>query len=230
MEVDLGRSHIVLDGNPAPQRDTAAQFSAHICCGQTARWIKMPLGREVGRGPGDIVLDGDPAPPQRKRRHSSHPIFSPCLLWPNGWMDQDATWYEGRPQPRRHRVRCGASSLPPKRGHSPQFSPDVCCGQDPGAQAVSQQVTVSYPLGSRLPLLSARPAVTFPATEHHRPLAGTKLYCLVTEAHRCEQLAQGCWLLCSDASSRIEPATTDRKFNDLLIALPRHLFFVHSLI
>ena len=19
----------------------------------------------------------------------------PCLLWPNGWMDQDATWYEG---------------------------------------------------------------------------------------------------------------------------------------
>jgi len=24
-------------------------------------------------------------------------------------------------------------------------------------------------------------------------LAGTKLYCLVTEAHRCEQLAQGCY-------------------------------------
>jgi len=20
------------------------------------------------------------------------PIFGPCLLWPNGWMDQDATW------------------------------------------------------------------------------------------------------------------------------------------
>jgi len=34
-----------------------------------------------------------------------------------------------------------------------------------------------------LPLLSARPAVTFPAAEHHRPLAGTKLYCEVTEAH-----------------------------------------------
>jgi len=31
---------------------------------------------------------------------------------------------------------------------------------------------------------------TFPATEHHRPLAGTKLYCLVTEAHVCEQLAR----------------------------------------
>ena len=22
------------------------------------------------------------------------------LLWPNGWMDQDATWHGGRPQPR----------------------------------------------------------------------------------------------------------------------------------
>jgi len=22
-------------------------------------------------------------------------------LWPNGWIDQDATWHEGRPQPRR---------------------------------------------------------------------------------------------------------------------------------
>ena len=48
---------------------------------------------------------------------------------------------------------------------------------------------VSHPPGGRLPLLSARPAVTSPAAEHHRPLAGTKLYCLVTEAHRCKQLA-----------------------------------------
>jgi len=24
------------------------------------------------------------------------------VLWPNGWMDQDATWYEGRPSPRPH--------------------------------------------------------------------------------------------------------------------------------
>ena len=44
--------------------------------------------------------------------------------------------------------------------------------------------------GGRLPLLSARPAVTSPAAEHHRPLAGTKLYCSMTEAHVCKQLAQ----------------------------------------
>ena len=64
---------------------------------------------------------------------------------------------------------------------------------DPGVQAVSTQVTIRHPPGSRLPLLSARLAVTFPATEHHSPLAGIKLYCCVTEAHRCEQLAQGCY-------------------------------------
>jgi len=38
----------------------------------------------------------------------------------------------------------------------------------------------------------ARPTVTFPTARHHRPLAGTKLYCLVTAWHVCWQLAQGC--------------------------------------
>ena len=40
----------------------------------------------------------------------------------------------------------------------------------------------------------ARSTVTFPAAGHRRPLTGTKLYCLVTEARVCEQLAQGCYL------------------------------------
>ena len=31
--------------------------------------------------------------------------------------------------------------------------------------------------------------VIFPPAEHHRPLAGTKLYCLVTEAHVCERVS-----------------------------------------
>jgi len=64
-------------------------------------------------------------------------------------------------------------------------------GADPVVQAVSLPATISHPPGSRLLLLSARPAVTFPAAQHHC-LVSTKLYCLVTEAHRCEQLAQGC--------------------------------------
>jgi len=50
------------------------------------------LARTVGLGPGHIVLDGDPAspPPKKKGAQSPNPIFGPCLLWPNGWMDQDA--------------------------------------------------------------------------------------------------------------------------------------------
>jgi len=58
---------------------------------------------------------------------------------------------------------------------------------------VYRQSARSHPPGGRLPLLSARPTVTFPAAEHHCPLAGTKLYCLVTEAYTCEQFAQGCY-------------------------------------
>ena len=72
-------------------------------------------------------------------------------------------------------------------------------------------MTISHPPSSRLPWLSARLAVTFPAAEHHSPLAGTKLYCLVTEEHRCKQLAQGCY----SASAQIRIWT-----HDLLIASP----------
>jgi len=51
----------VLDGDRAPpqQGGTAAlYFSANVYCGQTAAWIKMPLGMDVGLGPGHVMLDG----------------------------------------------------------------------------------------------------------------------------------------------------------------------------
>ena len=50
------------------------------------------------------------------------------LLWLNGWMDQDATWYGDRPRPRPHCARWGPSS-PTQKGHSPQFLAHVYCGQ-----------------------------------------------------------------------------------------------------
>jgi len=54
-------------------------------------------------------------------------------------------------------------------------------GRSTGSQPADDYI--SHPPGGRLLLLSAKPAVTFPAAKHdHRPLAGTKLYCLVTEA------------------------------------------------
>jgi len=50
-----------------------------------------------------------------------------------------------------------------------------------GPRAVSGVQAVSpHSAGGKLPILSASPAFTFPAAEHHCPLAGTKLYCLVT--------------------------------------------------
>ena len=101
--VGRGPGHYVLDGDPAsppPNGGRAPQFSSHICCGQMAAWIKMPPGMELGLSPGDFVLDGDPALPSPKRDRGPSPIFGPFLLWPNGCMHQDATWYGRRPQPR----------------------------------------------------------------------------------------------------------------------------------
>jgi len=40
---------------PSP-KGAQPQFFVHVCCDQTAGWIKMPLGTEVDLGPGDIVL------------------------------------------------------------------------------------------------------------------------------------------------------------------------------
>jgi len=71
-EVGLGPGDIVLDGDPAPaqKRGHSPQFSAHVCYGQMAGWIKMPLGTEVCLGADDIVSDGDPASP--KKQHTPH--------------------------------------------------------------------------------------------------------------------------------------------------------------
>jgi len=81
-----------------------------VYCGQTAGWIKMPLGVEVGLGPGHIVLDENPAP---RKGAQQPPVFGPCLLWPN--VDQDAT--------RRHYLTWGPSS--PRKGaqQPPLFGP-----------------------------------------------------------------------------------------------------------
>jgi len=105
------------------------QFSDNVRCGQTVGWTKMPLGMEVGLGPGDFVFDGEPAPPfPPDKTAQPAPIFGPCLLWPNGWMDEDATWYGSRSRPRPHCVRRGPSS-PHERGTTASlFSAQLYCG------------------------------------------------------------------------------------------------------
>jgi len=100
-----------------------------VYCGQTVGRIKMKLGMQVGLGAGDFVSvsDGDPAPLPQKGSwvRSPHRIFGPCLLWPNGWMDQDATWHGCRPLSRRYCVTWEPSSPPQKGGRAPSpiFSP-----------------------------------------------------------------------------------------------------------
>jgi len=47
--------------SPLPKKGRTPQFSVRVYCGQTAAWIKMQLGTEVGVSLRDIVLDGDPA-------------------------------------------------------------------------------------------------------------------------------------------------------------------------
>jgi len=48
------------------------------------------------------------------------------ILWPNGWMAQDATLYGGRPRPRRHCVRWGPSSIPNGGTAVSHFLAHVC--------------------------------------------------------------------------------------------------------
>jgi len=101
-----------------PPKGLSPQFSAHICCGKMAAWIKMSLGMELGLGPGDFVLDGTTLPPPQKRGGAPQ-IFGPCLLRPNGWMDEAGTCHGGRPQLKRLCVRWGPRSPPQKGGGAP---------------------------------------------------------------------------------------------------------------
>jgi len=91
----------------------------------------MKLGMQVGLGPGHIVLDERPAPAPPKRH--SPPIFRPCLLWPNRWMDQDGTWYGGKPQPRRFFFVLDPAPVAKKGAEPPpQFLAHFYCGQRAG--------------------------------------------------------------------------------------------------
>jgi len=117
----LNLGHIVLNGDPTPPKKSTAPIFAHVCCGQTAGWIKMPPSTEINLRPGDIALDRQPAPPPQKKKwgDTAAPHFSAHVLWPNGLIDQNATWYGGGPQPWRHCVRWGL--IHPKGAQPPIF-------------------------------------------------------------------------------------------------------------
>jgi len=114
----------------------------------------MPLRMEVGLGPGDIVLDGDPVPSPKKAYSS--PQFSAHALWSNSFINQDDTWYRGRPRPRRHRTRWGSSSPPQTKGIAPHFRP-MYCGQTAGW--IKMSVGTEVGLGPGDIVLDSKPAL-----------------------------------------------------------------------
>jgi len=83
----------------------------------------------------DFVLDGDHVLPFPTRGWS--PPFvnfransGPCLLWPNGSVDQDGTSHGGGPRYTPHCARWGPKYRPPKGAESPlNLRPIFYCGQ-----------------------------------------------------------------------------------------------------
>ena len=97
-------------------------FLAHVYYGQTAGWLKMPLGTEANLGPGDVMLDEDPAP-LLKIKAQPPPIFGHIVA---KRLDgsKSGTWHGGGPRFKSHRARWGPSSPSPKRGAQvPNFRP-----------------------------------------------------------------------------------------------------------
>ena len=77
------------------------------------------------------MLNGGPAPLSTKG--AQPPIFGPCLLWPNGWMEQDTIWYGVRFRPRPHTLRYGKPAPSQRRGpRATQFFARVNSGQTVG--------------------------------------------------------------------------------------------------
>jgi len=114
------KPHCVRWGHSSPLKKghSLPQFSALVRCCQSAAWIKMPLGTEVGFGPGDIALDWDSTPLPKK--HSS-PHFSAyvCCSQTAGLIKMPCTWYGYSTRPRPHRVRWGPSSPHAKGAQQP---------------------------------------------------------------------------------------------------------------
>ena len=108
--------HCARWGYPAPLRPEkrhSPQFSAYVCCGQTAGWNKKSLGTGVGLGPGHIVLDGDPAPPKGAQPQLSAHV---CCGQMAGWTKMPLGTKVGLGP--GHSVLDGDAAAP-KKGHSP---------------------------------------------------------------------------------------------------------------
>jgi len=145
-QVGLRPGHFVLDGDPAPpppKGHSHPQFSAHICCGQMAGWINMPLGMKVGLDPSNIALDGDPAPLPKKEQ-------SPQFL-AHVYCGQTAGWMKmpiGKEHQHSGHIALDGDPAPPAKGAQQSlalFSAHVYCGHGHPSQLLLSSCTFGHP-------------------------------------------------------------------------------------
>jgi len=112
--------------SPSP-KGHSPQFLAHICCGQMAGWIKMPLGRELGLGPSNIVRQGTSSPPRKRGQSPQFLAHIYCCQMAGEIKMPLGVKADLGPG---HIVLHGdPAHHPPKRNIVPQFSAHVYCGQ-----------------------------------------------------------------------------------------------------
>jgi len=134
----------------------------------------MPFGIEEGLGPGHIVLDGDSAP--LPKTGTQPPIFG-SFLWPNGWMDQDATWCDYRPRPGPHCVRCGPSYIL-QGAQPPNFGPCLLWPNGWMDEDATQYEDIARPM-----LHCVTWGHSSPSEKGHSPQFLAHVYCGQTVAH-----------------------------------------------
>jgi len=79
--VRYGNFSIFRDGGRRHLGFLSPQLLAHVYCGQTAGWIKMALGVEVGLSPGYFVLDRTQIFCSKRGGAPSHRPMSIAAKW-----------------------------------------------------------------------------------------------------------------------------------------------------
>jgi len=102
----------------------------------------------------------------RPMLRDSCPVCNVGVLWPNGWMDQDTTWYGGGPRSRRHCVRWGPRS-PTESGttalHFSVFSANFALARSP----ISATAELLFVEATSLILLKINSPLNFKAPPSH---------------------------------------------------------------
>ena len=103
--MEVGLSPGDLDGDPGPPAQKAGRSPISWPMSIVAKRLDRSRWHLAWRSASiQTILCARWGPSSPKGGRTPSPIFGSFLLWPNGCMYHDATWYKGRPQPRRHCV------------------------------------------------------------------------------------------------------------------------------